>query len=81
MRYLISTMLASLPVLLASTAFADPCGDAICSLAGRAGSFLGTGGILGLLAAAAIVVGVWLYRRGDRIVGGAASERSHNLNV
>lgn len=81
MRYLIPTTLASLPVLLATTAFADPCSDAICSLAGHAGSPLGTGGVLGLLAAGAIVLGVWLYRRRDRIDGGAAPERSHKANV
>jgi hypothetical protein len=56
MKYLIPTLLASVPILLASTAFADPCSDAICSLAGHAGSFLGTAGILGLLVAGAVVL-------------------------
>jgi hypothetical protein len=80
MRYLIPTLLASVQLPLASTAFADPCGDAICSLVGGAGSFLRTGGVLGLLAAA-VVVGVWLYRRDDRIVGGAAPERARNAKA
>jgi hypothetical protein len=81
MRYLIPTVLASVPVLLTSTAFAEPCSDAICSLAGHAGSSLGTGGVLGLLAAAAPPPRVWLYRRRDRIDGGAAPERSHNVKI
>ena len=81
MRYLIPTVLASLPILLASNAFADPCGDAICSLAGHAGSALGTGGVLGLLAAGVIVLGVWFYRRRDRIADDSTAQQSHNANV
>lgn len=68
MKYVIPTMLASVPVLLASNAFADPCSDAICSLAGHAGSSLGIGGILGLLVAGAVVLGMWFYRRRDRLM-------------
>jgi len=30
MKYLILTMLASVPALFTSSAFADPCSDAIC---------------------------------------------------
>jgi len=67
MRYLIPTALSASSVLLASNAFADPCTDAICSLAGRAGSSLGAGGVLGLLTVAAVLLGARLYRRRDRI--------------
>jgi hypothetical protein len=81
MRYLTSMALASFPVLLATKAFADPCSDAICSLAGHASSSLGTGGILGLLAASAAVLGVWFYRRRDRVDGGAATERTGKVKV
>jgi hypothetical protein len=81
MKYVIPTMLASVPLLLASNAFADPCSDAICSLAGHAGSSLGTGGILGLLVAGAVVLGVWIYRRRDRLVSGARTERTHNAKI
>jgi uncharacterized membrane protein len=81
MRYLIPTLVASVPILLASTVFADPCSDAICSLAGHAGSSLGTGGILGLLVAGAVVLGVWFYRRRDRVDGGAAPARTRNAKA
>jgi hypothetical protein len=81
MRYVIPTVLASLPVLLTSKAFADPRSDPICLLAGHAGSSFGTAGILGLLAASAIGLGVWLYRRRDRIDSSAAADRSQNVNV
>ncbi len=81
MKYVIPTMLASLPVVLASTAFADPCSDVICSLVGHAGSSLGTGGILGLLVAGAVILGVWFYRRRDRVDGGAAREQTDNVKV
>jgi len=74
-------MSASFSVLLASTALADPCGDAICSLAGYAGSSLGTGGILSILALGAAVLGVWLYRRRDRVDNEAAPKQPHNLKV
>ncbi len=81
MKYVIPTVLASLPVVLASTAFADPCSDAICSLAGHASSSLGTGGALGLLVAGAAVLGVWLFRRRERVDGGGTAERTHNVKV
>ncbi len=81
MRYVIPTVLASVPVLLASNAFADPCSDAICSLAGHASSSLGTGGALGLLVAGAAVLGVGLFRRRDRVDGGGAPERTHDVKV
>jgi hypothetical protein len=74
MRYLIPTALASLPMLLASNAFADPCGDAICSLAGHSGSWLETAGVLSLLAAAAVLLSVSFYRPRDRIHAGSATE-------
>ena len=81
MRYLIPTVLASVSVWLASSAFADPCSDAICSLASHASSSLGTGGVLGLLAVGAVVFGGWFYRRHDRADVGAAAERTHNVKV
>ena len=81
MKYLIPTALASVPVLLASNAFADSCTEAICSLVGHAGSTLGTGGVLGLLAAGAVVLGAWLYRRRNRTDNDAAPARGHNVNV
>jgi hypothetical protein len=65
MRYLIPTALSGASMLLASSAFADPCTDVICSLAGRASSSLGEGGVIGLLALAAVIGGVWFYRRRD----------------
>jgi hypothetical protein len=74
MRYLIPTALASLPMLLASNVFADPCSDAICSLTGHASSSLGTGGVLGLLAGGAVLLGVWFYSRRDRIHAGSVPE-------
>ncbi len=79
MKYVIPTALTSVPMLLASNARADPCSDAICSLAGHAGSSLGRGGILGVLVADAVILGVWLYRRRDRVDDSAAPDRTDNV--
>ncbi|GEM_PF-1878117 len=81
MKYVIPTVLASVPVLLPSDAFADPCSDAICSLAGYAASSLGTNGILSLLAAGVVILGVWFYHRRGRVDGSVVREQTDNLKL
>ncbi len=83
MRQLTATIAPSLSLFFASSAFAaDPCGDAICSLTGHAGSYLGMGGIVGLLlAVGAAAFGTWLYRRRDRISSSTAGKENHNVGA